>query len=137
VLTEKKFCDIILVEERKGEITMAKVRNSELVKASFMAQVRAFLEEKGEEVLQVKSGTFSIPWALGEDEGYLNITFSIPKGSRDGEGYDGHAEAQNYELEQRVKLEEKARREAAKAKKIARDAALREKKRKEKEESAE
>ena len=116
---------------------MAKVRNSELVKANFMAQVKAFLEEKGEEVLQVKSGTFSIPWALGEDEGDLNITFSIPKGPRDGEGYDGHAEAQNFELERKIKLEEKARREAAKAKKIARDAALREKKRKEKEKSVE
>ena len=81
---------------------MAKVRNSELVKANFMAQVKAFLEEKGEEVLQVKSGTFSIPWALGEDEGYLNLTFSIPKGSRDGEGYDGHTEAQNFELEQKI-----------------------------------
>lgn len=116
---------------------MTKVRNSELVKANFMAQVKAFLEEKGEEVLQVKSGTFSIPWALGEDEGYLNLTFSIPKGARDGEGYDGHTEAQNFELEQKIKLEEKAKREAAKAKKIARDAALREKKRKEKEESVE
>ena len=116
---------------------MAKVRNSEIVKTSFMAQIKAFLEEKGEEVLRVKSGTFSIPWVLGEDEGYLNLTFSIPKGSRDGEGYDGHAEAQNFELEQKIKLEEKARREAAKARKIAKDAALREKKRKEKEESAE
>ena len=116
---------------------MAKVKNSELVKANFMAQIKAFLEEKGEEVLLVKSGTFYIPWAHGEDEGYINLTFSIPKGARDGEGYSGYDEAQNFELEQKNKLEEKAKREAAKQKKIARDVAFREKKRKEKEESAE
>ena len=116
---------------------MAKVKNSEVVKANFMAQVKAFFEEKNEEVLLVKSGTFSIPWVLGEDEGYINLTFSIPKGARDGEGYSGHEEAQNFELEQKNKLEEKAKREIAKQKKIARDIALREKKRKEKEESAE
>ncbi len=116
---------------------MAKVKNSELVKADFMALIKTFLEGKGEEVLLVKSGTFSIPWVLGEDEGYMNLTFSIPKGSRDGEGYDGHDEAQNFELEQKNKLEEKAKREVAKQKKIARDTAFREKKKKEKEESAE
>lgn len=116
---------------------MAKVKNGELVKAKFMAEVREFLEKRGEEVLLVKSGTFSIPWAHEEDEGYINLTFSIPKGARDGGGYDGHDEAQNFELEQKIKLEEKAKREAAKQKKIARDTALREKKRKEKEESAE
>ena len=117
---------------------MAKVKNSELVKANFMAQVKAFLEEKGEEVLLVKSGTFSIPWAHEEDEGYINLTFSIPKGTRDGGGYDGHDEAQNFELEQKNKLEEKTKREIAKQKKIARDTAFREeKKRREKEESAE
>lgn len=115
---------------------MAKVKNSELVKADFMALIKAFLEEKGEEVLLVKSGTFSIPWARGEDEGYMNLTFSIPKGARDGGGYDGHDEAQNFELEQKIKLEEKAKREVAKQKKIARDIAFREKKRREKEESA-
>lgn len=116
---------------------MAKVKNSELVKADFMAQVKAFLEGKGEEVLLVKSGTFSIPWAYGEDEGYINLTFSIPKGARDGEGYSGHEEAENFELEQKNKLEEKAKREVVKQKKITRDTALREKKKKEKEESAE
>jgi len=107
---------------------MAKVKNSELVKANFMAQVKAFLEERGEEVLLVKSGTFSIPWAYGEDEGYLNLTFSIPKGARDGEGYSGHEEAENFALEQRAKAAKKAAAEIAKAKKIARDTAFRAKK---------
>ena len=116
---------------------MAKVKNSELVKADFMALIKTFLEENCEEVLLVKSGTFSIPWARGEDEGYMNLTFSIPEGARGGDGYDGHDEARNFEFEQKNKLEEKAKREAANKKKIARDAALREKKRKEKEESAE
>lgn len=111
---------------------MAKI--GDVVKAKYMEKFKAHLEEMGEEVLLVKSGTFSIPWAKGEDEGYINITFSIPKGARDGEGYSGHEEAQNFEMEQKVKAEEKAKREEAKKKKVARDAALREKKKKEKEE---
>lgn len=116
---------------------MAKVKAGETVKARFMSAYREAMEAQGEEVLLVKSGTLSIPWALDGEEGYINVTFSIPKGARDGEGYSGHEEAQNFELEQKNKLEEKAKREVAKQKKIARDAALREKKRKEKEESAE
>ena len=110
---------------------MAKVKVGETVKAHFMSAYREAMEAQGEEVLLVKSGTFSIPWALEGEEGYINVTFSIPKGARDGEGYDGHDEAQNFELEQKIKLEEKAKREDAKQKKIARDAALREKKKSE------
>ena len=61
-----------------------------------------------EEVLQVKSGTYSIPWAEGEEEGYINITFSIPKGERGGDGYDGHSEAENYLIECEQKKRKKA-----------------------------
>ena len=45
------------------------------IKISFMTKVKELLESNGEEVLQVKSGTYSIPWAEGEEEGYINITF--------------------------------------------------------------
>ena len=116
---------------------MAKVKVGEIVKAHFMSAYREVLEAQGEEVLLVKSGTLSIPWALDGEEGYINVTFSIPKGARDGEGYSGHEEAENYALEQSVKAAEKAKKEAAKAKKIARDTALREKQKEEKKEKEE
>ena len=71
------------------------------IREEFMSAVRELFEGKGEDVLQVKSGTISIPWVRGDDEGYLNIAFSIPKGERDKENkcyipYDGYEEAQNY-----------------------------------------
>ena len=102
-------------------------KNSEIVKMDFMRKVKEFLESEGEIVLQVKSGTFSIPWALDGDEGYLNLTFSIPKGSReDGIPYDGYDEAENYRLVTEEKEKAKAEREEKKRKKIEKDRLARE-----------
>lgn len=96
------------------------------IREEFMAAVRELFEGKGEDVLQVKSGTISIPWARGENEGYLNIAFSIPKGERDKENkcyipYDGYEEAQNYAQETEAKRAKKAETAKKKAEKIARD----------------
>lgn len=96
------------------------------IREEFMSAVRELFEGKGEDVLQVKSGTISIPWVRGEDEGYLNIAFSIPKGERDKENkcyipYDGYEEAQNYAQETEVKRAKKAETAKKKAEKIARD----------------
>lgn len=107
---------------------MAKVKAGDIIKAHFMSAYREVMEERGEEVLLVKSGTLSIPWAFEGEEGYINITFSIPKGARDGEGYSGHEEAENFALEQSAKAAKKAAAEVTKAKKIARDIAFRTKK---------
>ena len=96
------------------------------IREEFMAAVRELFEGKGEDVLQVKSGTISIPWARGDDEGYLNIAFSVPKGERDKENkcyipYDGYEEAQNYAQETEAKRAKKAETAKKKAEKIARD----------------
>lgn len=96
------------------------------IREEFMSAVRELFEGKGEDVLQVKSGTISIPWARGDDEGYLNIVFSIPKGERDKENkcyipYDGYEEAQNYAQETEAKRAKKAETAKKKAEKIARD----------------
>lgn len=86
-------------------------KKSELVKMDFMQKVKNFLESEGESVLQIKSGTYSIPWALDGDEGYLNLTFSVPKGTREGDLFDGYEEAENYRLESEAKAKAKAERE--------------------------
>ena len=96
------------------------------IREEFMSAVREMFEGKGEDVLQVKSGTISIPWSRGEDEGYINIAFSIPKGERDKENkcyipYDGYEEAQNYAQETEAKRVKKAEAAKKKAEKIARD----------------
>lgn len=110
---------------------MAKIDDK--IRSTYMGKVKSFLEELGEEVLLVKSGTYSLPWVDGEEQGYLNITFSIPKGERGGNGYDGHEESQNFIREQEIKKEEKEKKEIAKQKKIARDKKVREKKKEEEE----
>ena len=96
------------------------------IREEFMSAVRELFEGKGEDVLQVKSGTISIPWSRGEDEGYINIAFSIPKGERDKENkcyipYDGYEEAQNYAQETEAKRAKEAEKKKKKAEKIARD----------------
>ena len=96
------------------------------IREEFMSAVREMFESKGEDVLQVKSGTISIPWSRGDDEGYINIAFSIPKGERDKENkcyipYDGYEEAQNYTQETEAKRAKKAEAAKKKAEKIARD----------------
>ena len=96
------------------------------IREEFMSAVREMFEGKGEDVLQVKSGTISIPWSRGDDEGYINIAFSIPKGERDKENkcyipYDGYEEAQNYAQATEAKRAKKAEAAKKKAEKIARD----------------
>lgn len=83
------------------------------------------------EILQTGSQELCVPIVGDEaEEGYLVITFKVPKGSRDGEAYDGYAMAEDYALKQKQK-EEKAKVAAEKkAKKIARDTAAREAKKK-------
>ena len=71
---------------------------------------------------------------MGNDEGYLNLTFSIPKGTREGDLYDGYEEAENYRLESEAKAKAKAEREEKKRKKIEKDRLAREKARAKKEE---
>ena len=97
-----------------------------LIREEFMENVREFFKERGEEVLQVKSGTLCIPWARDDDEGYINISFVIPKGERDKANktyipYDGYSEAENYEIETEAKRAKKAETAKKKAEKIARD----------------
>lgn len=99
----------------------------EKVRAAYMEKVSKFLESSGEEVLLVGSNEFAIP-VVREDgeEDYVVLTFKMPTGSRDGDGYDGYAMRDDYAF----KCEEKHKKEEAKRiekeKKIARDKKARE-----------
>ena len=101
----------------------------ESVRARYMSKVKEFLESTQDDVLVVGSNEFAIP-VVREDgeEDYVVLTFKMPTGSRDGDGYDGYAMAQDYAFkceEKRKKAEAVAE---AKAKKIAKDKAARAKK---------
>lgn len=118
-------------------------KTNEIIKARYMELFTDFLKSRGEDVLQVKSGTICVPWVEGEDEGYLNISFVIPKGEHDKANktyipYDGYEEAQNYAQESAAKAEKKAETARKRAEKKAKDEANRaEAKRKREEHEAE
>ena len=62
------------------------------------------------------------------DEGYLVMTFKVPKGSRDGDPYDGYSVAEDFALKQKAKAEKAKESAEKKAKKIQRDEEIRRKK---------
>ena len=96
----------------------------EALRNRFMGDIKAFLEERGEEVLRTNSNEFALPCV--DDEGndeFIVLTFKVPTGSRDGEAYDGYGEADAYTAKVAEKAEKAAKSAEAKAKKIARDKA--------------
>jgi dihydrofolate reductase len=92
--------------------------------------LKAFLTEKGEEVLIVGSNEIAVPCVdnEGNDE-YCVFKVQVPTGSRDGDAYDGYAMAEDYAMKQRDKAEKAAKAAEEKARKIARDEKMREQKR--------
>lgn len=102
------------------------MKNDE-IRNLYMTKFRdAFADE---EILQTNSNELCIPWVDDEGrEGYITIVFRIPKGSRDGEEYNGYIVAEDYQrkvVEKEAKAKEKAEQ---KAKKIALDKKVREQK---------
>ena len=105
---------------------MAKSRKAlrEEVKVVYVADLAAYFEEKGEEVLQVKSNELAIPVVDAEgNEDFIVLTVKIPTGANKGtEPYDGYAMAQEYEMKQverAAKAKEAAEKKAAKIKRDA------------------
>lgn len=98
------------------------------IKANYFDLFAKTLTENGDEVLQTGSAEISIP-VVDEvgDEKFLVVTLKVPKGSRDGEPYDGYGIAEDYRLKQIAKAEKKAQAEKAKAEKAKRDAEMRDK----------
>ena len=101
----------------------------EEIRIKYMEMVKKLLADNDEEVLDTNSNEVAIPCvdSEGNDE-YLVITFKVPTGSRDGDAYDGHAMAQEYEMKVKANEEKAAKAKAEKERKIARDKAMREQK---------
>lgn len=101
---------------------------NENVKASYLALVSEALTNKEEEVLKVGSNEIAIP-VVNENGDDIFVVFkvSVPTGSRDGEAYDGYELAAEYVRKCEEKAEKAKAQAEAKAKKIAKDKANREK----------
>lgn len=95
--------------EKIGEITRTKI----------MEIVKVALEKEGFDVLKVASGSFGIPALEGEEETAVKIVFQIPKGARDGSGYDVYEDAQAYAFHCEEAEKKRKKKAEDKAKKIA------------------
>lgn len=99
------------------------------VRNEYIELVNELLVNHGDEVLDTASNELCIPIVNTEgEEGFLVITFKIPKGSRDGEAYDGYAMAEDFKMKCDAKAQKVAEAQRKKAEKIERDRKAREEK---------
>jgi hypothetical protein len=102
----------------------------ELLREEYLKTIITSFLDRDEEVLRVKSNEIAIPVVGCEgNEDFIVVTVKVPTGANKGtEPYDGYEMAQDYEMKIAEK-EEKAKQKAKeKEKKIAKDKAIREKK---------
>ena len=124
--------DIIIIEIKKGEKIMAVSRKveRELLREDYLKQIIENFLNKDEQVLRVKSNEIAIPVVGCEgNEDFIVVTVKVPIGANKGtEPYDGYELAEDYEMKLAEK-ERKAKENAEKkAKKIAKDKEIRERK---------
>ena len=119
---------------------MTKSRMTTMKREEILALLTEFFESRGEEVMRESGNAITFPSIdAGDNELFVKIAVSIPRGDRSGEAYDGYAAAQQFKehnelvaakREQRAKenaikaAKAKEKREAAKAKKEAEAAEL-------------
>lgn len=102
----------------------------EIAREQFVNDVIEYFTNKDEEVLRVKSNEIAIPIVGCEgNEDWIVITVKIPTGADKGmTPYDGYEMAEEYQMKLADKERKKKEQEEKKAKKIARDKAIRAKK---------
>ena len=102
----------------------------EILRTEFLQKIIDYFLSQNEEVLRVKSNEIAIPCVGCEgNEEFVVITCKVPIGANKGlEPYDGYEMAQDYEHKLAEKVEKEKEREAKKKAKIAKDEAIRQKK---------
>jgi hypothetical protein len=102
----------------------------ELLREEYLKQIIENFLDKDEQVFRVKSNEIAIPVVGCEgNEDFIVVTVKVPTGANKGlEPYDGFELAEDYEMKLKEK-ERKAKENAEKkAKKIAKDKEIRERK---------
>lgn len=110
---------------------LLKQKESTALRNEQLANLIELLESQGNKVLITASGDVAVEIAVtAEDgtEGMVGVKYSVsvPKGPRGGDGWDAKAEAELYAEDLARKAEEAKVKADKKAKKIAKDKALRE-----------
>ena len=96
------------------------------IRTHVMDCVKVLFEGMQYDVLRTGSQELCVP-IVGEEgeEGYLVVTFKVPKGSRDGDAYDGYAMAEEYKMKCEAKAQKAEESAKKKAEKIERDKKMR------------
>jgi hypothetical protein len=95
----------------------------------YLEMLKEFFNNRDEEVLV--TGTNELCFPCVDDEGnekFIQLIIKIPKGSRDGEVFDGYSLAEDFKMKQELNEQKKKEKEEKKKKKIERDKKLREEK---------
>ena len=95
----------------------------------YLEMLKEFFNNRNEEVLI--TGTNELCFPCVDDEGnekFIQLVIKIPKGSRDGEVFDGYSLAEDFKMKQELNEQKKKEKEEKKKKKIERDKKLREEK---------
>lgn len=102
----------------------------ELIRAHYVNLFTEYLASLGEEVLATKSNVRAWPVVGCEgNEYYCTITVTVPTGADKGmTPYDGHSEAESYELHLKQKAETAKATAEKNAKKAAKDEEVRKRK---------
>lgn len=82
---------------------MATKKIGEESRKTLVFHITESLKSFGFDVLQTGSNTFAIPIVEDGEEGAIEIVLKIPKGPRDGSGYDPFEAAQAYQFHEDVK----------------------------------
>lgn len=95
---------------------------NEMYRNEVIESIYQMLQTNGEDVMQVKTNKIAFPFvnSNGSDE-FIEITVSVPLGSRDKEPYDAYALAEEFETKRKKDLERAKKKEEEKQKKIAKD----------------
>lgn len=103
---------------------MAKISDTKLsneIREKFTNKLFNYFSEEGEDTHIIASNQIAFPVVDGAgNEKWITITVTVPKGSRDGEPYDGYSMAEDYKMKQeekQAKAEEAARIKAEKIEK--------------------
>lgn len=86
---------------------MAQKKVGEASRETVVFHIIESLKSFGYDILKTGSNTYAVPIVEDGEEGALEIVVKIPKGPRDGSGYDPFEAAQAYEFHEEVKRKKK------------------------------
>jgi len=98
---------------------MASSKVGEKSRDEVISHIVESLKSFGYDVLQVGSASYAVPIVEDGEESAVRIVVQIPKGARDGEGYDPYEEAQAYSFKQEEARKKREKKAEEKARKIA------------------